>query len=103
MSLVRPRAGAHPPPGDKPMSNPQPGSTLLHRIWSSIFRGPVAPRDDRERKLMVVESLILHLHPSTLPEKTLQFTLTWGLGGMAAVLLLVLIVTGVMLMSAYTP
>ncbi|MCL4299845.1 MAG: cytochrome b N-terminal domain-containing protein [Anaerolineae bacterium] len=85
------------------MSNPQSSPRLPQRIWGSIFRGPLAPRDDRERKLMVVESLILHLHPSTLPEKTLQFTLTWGLGGMAAVLLLVLIVTGVMLMSAYTP
>lgn len=84
------------------MSNPQQ-SPLPQRIWNSIFRGPVAPRDDRERKLMVMESLILHLHPSTLPEKTLSFSLTWGLGGMAAVLLLVLIVTGVMLMSAYTP
>lgn len=78
-------------------------SPLPQRIWNSIFRGPLAPRDDRERKLMVMESLILHLHPSTLPEKTLSFSLTWGLGGMAAVLLLVLIVTGVMLMSAYTP
>lgn len=78
-------------------------SPLPQRIWNSIFRGPVVPRDDRERKLMVVENLVLHLHPTTLPEKTLSFSLTWGLGGMAAVLLLVLIVTGVMLMSAYTP
>ncbi|MBE7471919.1 MAG: cytochrome bc complex cytochrome b subunit [Anaerolineae bacterium] len=84
------------------MSDPQK-SPLPQRIWNSVFRGPLAPRDDRERKLMVLESLILHLHPSTLPEKTLQFSLTWGLGGMAAVLLLVLIVTGVMLLSVYTP
>lgn len=85
------------------MSEPQPSPTLFKRIWGSIFRGPLAPQDDRDRKLMVMESLVLHLHPSTLPEKTLQFTLTWGLGGMAAVLMLVLVVTGVMLMSAYTP
>jgi quinol-cytochrome oxidoreductase complex cytochrome b subunit len=53
--------------------------------------------------LLVVDNLILHLHPSTIPEKTLKLNLTWGLGGMAAVLMLVLVVTGVMLMFVYTP
>ncbi len=52
---------------------------------------------------MVLDSLILHLHPSTLPEKTLKFSLTWGLGGMTALTMLILLVTGIMLMFAYTP
>lgn len=80
-----------------------PSLALPRRFLGSIFRGPLVPRDDRERKLMVLESLVLHLHPSTVPEKTLRLSLTWGLGGMAALLMLVLMVTGVMLMSAYTP
>jgi quinol-cytochrome oxidoreductase complex cytochrome b subunit len=52
---------------------------------------------------MVLDSLILHLHPSTIPEKTLRLSLTWGLGGMAAILMMILLVTGVMLMFVYTP
>lgn len=56
----------------------QPAPSLPRRIWGSIFRGPLTPQSDRERKLMVLDSLILHLHPSTVPEKTLRFTLTWG-------------------------
>jgi quinol-cytochrome oxidoreductase complex cytochrome b subunit len=52
---------------------------------------------------MVLDSLILHLHPSTLPQKTLRLNLTWGLGGMAAILMTILLVTGVMLMFVYTP
>ena len=77
--------------------------SVFQRIWGSIFRTPLAPASDRERKLMVLDSLILHLHPSTVPESTLRLSLTWGLGGMAAVLMVILLVTGVMLMFTYTP
>jgi quinol-cytochrome oxidoreductase complex cytochrome b subunit len=52
---------------------------------------------------MVLDSLILHLHPTTIPERTLRLNLTWGLGGMAAILMTILLVTGVMLMFTYTP
>ncbi len=87
----------------KPDANPQETSGLFSRMWGSIFRGPLAPQSDRERKIMVLDSLILHLHPSTVPEKTLRLSLTWGLGGMSAILMVILMVTGVMLMFAYTP
>jgi len=86
-----------------PETDTQPSPSLPRRVRDSIFRGPLSPESDRERKLMVLESLMLHLHPSTIPEKTLRFTLTWGLGGMAAVLMMILLVTGVMLMFVYTP
>ena len=81
----------------------QNSTNVFQRVWGSVFRAPLAPNSDRERKLMVLHSLILHLHPSTLPEQTLRLTLTWGLGGMAAVLMVVLLITGVMLMFTYTP
>jgi hypothetical protein len=42
----------------------QPPSSLPQRVWNSIFRAPLAPQSDRERKLMVLDSLILHLHPA---------------------------------------
>jgi quinol-cytochrome oxidoreductase complex cytochrome b subunit len=78
-------------------------ANIFTRIRNSIFRGPLAPDSDRERKLMVLDSLILHLHPSTLPEKTLKFNLTWGLGGMSAITMMILLATGIMLMFTYTP
>jgi quinol-cytochrome oxidoreductase complex cytochrome b subunit len=61
------------------------------------------PSDDRGRIRMVVDSLILHLHPSKVPATTLRWTYTWGLGGLSAVLLTLLIVTGVILLNNYTP
>jgi quinol-cytochrome oxidoreductase complex cytochrome b subunit len=46
---------------------------------------------------------LLHLHPSTVPESTLRFTLSWGLGGMAATLIGLLFSTGVLLLLVYEP
>ena len=76
---------------------------FLSRIWRSIFRAPVYPGTDRERKWPPFENLILHLHPRTVPGQTLKFTLTWGLGGMSVVLVLLLALTGILLLFVYTP
>jgi len=76
---------------------------IWQRMWQSIFPGPLVPATDRERKLMVLDSLILHLHPTSVPQKTLALTLTWGLGGLAALLMTVLVTTGVLLLFVYTP
>jgi quinol-cytochrome oxidoreductase complex cytochrome b subunit len=48
-------------------------------------------------------SLLLHFRPRTVPERTLQFNLTWGLGGSAAVLVLMLFCTGILLKFVYQP
>jgi len=48
-------------------------------------------------------NLLLHFRPSTVPERTLRLSLTWGLGGMAAVLLFLLIGTGLLLKFVYEP
>jgi quinol-cytochrome oxidoreductase complex cytochrome b subunit len=76
---------------------------LLKSIWRSIARGPVYPRDDRERKWLVVNNLILHFRPLRLPQKSLKYTHTFGLGGMSLILILLLISTGVLLMFVYEP
>jgi quinol-cytochrome oxidoreductase complex cytochrome b subunit len=47
--------------------------------------------------------LILHLHPRKVRESTLRFTLTFGLGGMAATLLLIQVITGLLLKFHYEP
>jgi quinol-cytochrome oxidoreductase complex cytochrome b subunit len=48
-------------------------------------------------------TLVLHFRPHRVPERTLRFTLTWGLGGMAAVLVLLQLFSGTLLKFAYAP
>ena len=48
-------------------------------------------------------ALVLHLHPKVVPAKALRFSLTFGLGGMALLLVLLLMGTGVLLLFAYEP
>jgi quinol-cytochrome oxidoreductase complex cytochrome b subunit len=62
--------------------------------------------DARKRSVYrrpVLNNLILHIHPPTIPEKTLALTHTWGLGGMSVVLVMLLAVTGILLMFVYEP
>jgi quinol-cytochrome oxidoreductase complex cytochrome b subunit len=49
----------------------------------------------------VVNNLILHLHPTTVPAQAVRFSYTWGLGGISALLASLLAVTGLMLMFRY--
>ncbi len=83
------------------MSEHRPG--FMRRVWLSIFGEPIVPRTDRDRRRFVLRYLILHLRPTTVPEETLRFTLSWGLGGMAVVLVTLQLVTGVLLKFAYEP
>jgi len=64
---------------------------------------PAMPKDDRGRSKLVLNTLVLHLHPARIPERTLKWIYTWGLGGLAALLILMLIFTGVFLQANYTP
>jgi quinol-cytochrome oxidoreductase complex cytochrome b subunit len=44
-----------------------------------------------------------HMRPNRLPAATLRYTHTFGLGGMSAVLVILLILTGALMMLAYEP
>jgi quinol-cytochrome oxidoreductase complex cytochrome b subunit len=48
-------------------------------------------------------NLILHLHPRRIKPQTLRFTLTFGLGGMAALLVVFQVFTGLLLKFHYEP
>jgi quinol-cytochrome oxidoreductase complex cytochrome b subunit len=52
---------------------------------------------------LVMNNLILHIHPSKVAQSTLKFTYTFGLGGLLILLAAILAATGVLLMFAYTP
>jgi quinol-cytochrome oxidoreductase complex cytochrome b subunit len=76
---------------------------LFKRVRDSIFPDPLIPGTDADRRRYLRRNLILHFRPSTVPEKTLVFSLTWGLGGMAAVLVSLQIGTGILLKFVYEP
>ncbi len=85
------------------LSRPEPQKPLAKRIRRSVVRTPLPPKDDRGRMKLVMDSLILHLHPSRVSKSALKLTYTFGLGGLLILLLAVLVVTGVLLLFAYTP
>ena len=76
---------------------------LFQRIRYSIFPGTLQRPEYRERYRSFFNSLVLHFRPRTVRERTLRFTLTWGLGGMAVVLVCMLFATGLMLKFVYQP
>ena len=62
------------------------------------------PAADPPRRLFKpLSTLVLHFRPRRVAEKTLNFTLTWGLGGMATVLVSLQLFTGILLKFAYAP
>lgn len=75
--------------------------TFLERLRGLEL--PAYPRDDRSRMRLVLDSLVLHLHPAKIPSQTLKWTYTWGLGGLSAMLIGMLAMTGILLQMNYTP
>jgi quinol-cytochrome oxidoreductase complex cytochrome b subunit len=87
-----------------PQDNIQPEElTLVQRIRYSIFPGTLRPVKYPDRYRRLFNSLVLHFRPRTVPERTLRLTLTWGLGGMAVVLVGMLFATGLMMKFVYQP
>lgn len=80
-----------------------PVAGIVDRIRGSIFSGPLVPRSDAERRRYLLKNLVLHFRPATVAEPTLKFSLTWGLGGMAAVLIAIQFLTGLLLKIVYVP
>ncbi len=83
-------------------SDQQQSASGLERIKERLAP-PSIPADDRGRARLVLDTLVLHLHPARIPKRTLKWTYTWGLGGLAGMLLTILVVTGVFLEVNYTP
>lgn len=77
--------------------------TLFQRISYSIFPSFVRSTPDQKSYRLFFNSLILHFRPRKVPERTLRLTLSWGLGGMAAVLVFLLFGTGMLLKFYYEP
>lgn len=52
---------------------------------------------------MVMNNLVLHIHPTKVSKPALKFNYTFGLGGLLILLATILGITGVLLIFAYTP
>jgi quinol-cytochrome oxidoreductase complex cytochrome b subunit len=76
---------------------------IIDRIRVSIFPGLDKPLGERHGARKYFRSLLLHFRPRVVPEGTLRFNLTWGLGGMAVVLVSLLFSTGLLLKFVYEP
>jgi quinol-cytochrome oxidoreductase complex cytochrome b subunit len=50
-----------------------------------------------------MRNIFLHLHPSKVSESSLRFDRTFGLGGMAALLIVIQLITGILLRFYYFP
>jgi quinol-cytochrome oxidoreductase complex cytochrome b subunit len=78
-------------------------NNIFQRFKNSVFTRSITPKEEKEKIQVVFRSFILHLHPSTLPEKSLNFSVTLGLGGMAVLLVFIQGITGILLRFAYQP
>src|ERR1700685_197085 len=63
------------------------------QVWKSIFRHP-APRDRRNRVVVMLTNLFLHLHPVSVRKSGIALSYTWCMGGLTFFLFLVETVTG---------
>ncbi len=72
------------------------------QVWKSVFRHP-APRDRRNRVVVMLTNVFLHLHPVSVRKSGIALSYTWCMGGLTFFMFLELTVTGVLLMFYYRP
>src|SRR3989338_8462841 len=89
------------------MSNNQK-SSLFKRIqktqlFRAIFRTGGLITTHKDRVLVTLNNVFLHLHPVRLPKHAVKVRYTWCMGGLSFFIFLVLTVTGILLMFYYRP
>src|SRR5687767_8322849 len=72
------------------------------QAWTSIFRHD-RPSTDRNRVLVMLSNVFLHLHPVRIRKSGVKLRYTWCMGGMSFFLFLSLTLTGTLLMFYYRP
>lgn len=82
--------------------NKMTGRILQSQVWRSIFRHGL-PTSNRTRAEAVFYNFFLHIHPTKIRRRSIEFTYTWGLGGLSAGLFIILTLTGALLMLYYRP
>ena len=72
------------------------------QFWRSIFPTGI-PSTARERVVVVLSHLFLHLHPVRVPVAALRLRRTFCMGGLSFLAFLILTASGVLLMFHYRP
>ena len=72
------------------------------QVWKSIFRHD-RPDNDRNRVLVMLSNVFLHLHPVRIRKSGVKLRYTWCMGGLSFFLFLSLTLTGLLLMFYYRP
>ncbi len=75
---------------------------LASQLWRSVIRHGY-PDENRNRILVIISNIFLHLHPARVKRHGVKLRYTWCMGGLSAFLFFVLTVTGVLLMFYYVP
>lgn len=57
----------------------------------------------RNRLIQIFDNFFLHVHPTKIRRSALDYTFTWGLGGITFLCFIVLVISGGMLMAWYIP
>lgn len=77
-------------------------SVTESHLWRSVFRHGL-PTTDLGRMRAMVSNFFLHIFPAKVHPYSLRASYTWGLGVIAAILFIVLTITGALLMFFYIP
>ncbi len=72
------------------------------QVYRSIMRVGI-PSTRRERMMIILSNVFLHLHPARIPKHAVKVKYTWCMGGLTFFIFLVLTVTGILLMFYYRP
>ena len=85
----------------------EPKKNILEKVQESqlsqsIFRTGI-PVTRRQRMMVVLNNVFLHLHPVRLPKHAVKIKYTWCMGGLSFFVFLVLTITGILLMFYYRP
>lgn len=73
-----------------------------NRLWRSVVRHGLEPTN-RNRVMLVMENVFLHLHPTKTRRRNLEFSSTYFLGGASLICFVILVLTGLLLMLYYHP
>jgi quinol-cytochrome oxidoreductase complex cytochrome b subunit len=73
-----------------------------NRLFRSVVRHGF-PDSNRNRALIVFGNLLLHVHPTKVRRRAIEFTRTFYLGGLSAGCFFLLVVSGILLMFYYRP
>src|ERR1051325_962918 len=60
------------------------------QLWRSVFRGGVWKDTPRDRASHIIGNVWLHLHPIRVRKRALEWTYSWGLGGLSFAMFLIL-------------